>query len=233
MNDFRNGLRKSAEPRKANTNAMITIAKAMTPEEIKAAAEYFGAMTWTPWISVVEASTVPKMESRGRHLDSGRRRRKEPIGMRIIETPENPERTEILRDPRSGFIAYVPVGSIKKGEALVKTGGNGRPTRAACATAPICRASVRCRASPDDRRAIWRVRCTTCRSGARHGEWTELMKPVVAKLTEEDLVNIAAYVSSRARRRADATRWTPSDRTLRTLKFQVSTLTATCLKLET
>ena len=35
MNDFRNGLRKSAEPRKANTNAMITIAKAMTPEEIK------------------------------------------------------------------------------------------------------------------------------------------------------------------------------------------------------
>jgi cytochrome c553 len=33
--------------------------------------------------------------------------------------------------------------------------------------------------------------------GARHGEWTELMKPVVAKLTEEDLVNISAYVASR------------------------------------
>jgi len=30
-------------------------------------------------------------------------------------------------------------------------------------------------------------------SGARHGEWTELMKPVVAKLTEEDLIDIAAY----------------------------------------
>jgi cytochrome c553 len=38
MNDFRNDLRKSAEPRKANTNAMIQIAKAMTPEEIKIAA---------------------------------------------------------------------------------------------------------------------------------------------------------------------------------------------------
>ena len=36
MNDFRNGVRKSAEPRKANTNLMIAIAKAMTPEEIKA-----------------------------------------------------------------------------------------------------------------------------------------------------------------------------------------------------
>ena len=33
--------------------------------------------------------------------------------------------------------------------------------------------------------------------GARHGVWTELMKPVVAKLTDEDFVSIAAYLSSR------------------------------------
>src|SRR5947207_14849228 len=49
MADFRNGNRKSAEPRKANTNVMITIAKGMTDDEIKAAAEYFGSMKWTPW----------------------------------------------------------------------------------------------------------------------------------------------------------------------------------------
>src|SRR5712671_1003964 len=35
MNDFRNGSRKSAEPRKANTKEMIAIAKKMTDEEIK------------------------------------------------------------------------------------------------------------------------------------------------------------------------------------------------------
>ena len=34
-------------------------------------------------------------------------------------------------------------------------------------------------------------------AGARHGEWTKLMAAVVAKLTDDDLVNIAAYVSSR------------------------------------
>jgi cytochrome c553 len=34
-------------------------------EEIKETAEYFGAMTWTPWIRVVETNTVPKMISRG------------------------------------------------------------------------------------------------------------------------------------------------------------------------
>jgi cytochrome c553 len=121
MNDFRNGLRKSAEPRKANTNAMITIAKAMTPEEIKVSAEYFGAMKWTPWIRVVEATTVPKMVSRGGIWIPVEGGGSEPIGTRVVETPENPERTEILRDPRSGFIAYVPVGSIKKGETLAKS----------------------------------------------------------------------------------------------------------------
>ena len=50
MMDMRNGNRKSAEPRKANTNVMIAIAKGMTEDEIKAAAEYFGSMKWTPWI---------------------------------------------------------------------------------------------------------------------------------------------------------------------------------------
>src|SRR5206468_13085676 len=98
------------EPRKTNTNVMIAIAKAMTEDEIKIAADYFAAIPWTPWIKVVEAGTVPKMESRGGiwiPIEGGA---KEPIGVRIVETPEDPERTEILRDPRSGFIAYAPVG---------------------------------------------------------------------------------------------------------------------------
>src|SRR5712691_4050773 len=93
MNDFRNGLRKSADARKANTNAMIAIAKAMTPDEIKAAAEYFGAMKWTPWIRVVETTTVPKMESRGGIWIPVEGNEKESIGVRIMETPENAERT--------------------------------------------------------------------------------------------------------------------------------------------
>ena len=53
----------------------------------------------------------------------------EPIGNRIIETPENEEATEVLRDTRSGFIAYVPPGSVKRGEALVTTGGGGKTTQ--------------------------------------------------------------------------------------------------------
>ena len=87
-------------------------------------------MKWTPWIKVVEASTVPKTRIAGGmflKLEGGET---EPIGDRIIEVPDDTERTETLRDPRSGFTAYVPVGSIKKGEALVTTGG-GKTTRCA------------------------------------------------------------------------------------------------------
>ena len=65
MNDFKAGNRKSAEPRKGNTNIMAGIAKGMTDEEIKAAAEYFGSMKWTPWIKVVETTTVPKTRIAG------------------------------------------------------------------------------------------------------------------------------------------------------------------------
>jgi cytochrome c553 len=187
MNDFRSGLRKSAEPRKANTNAMITIAKAMTPEEIKVSAEYFGAMKWTPWIRVVEASTVPKMVSRGGIWIPVEGGGSEPIGTRVVET------TEILRDPRSGFIAYVPVGSVKKGETLAKS---------RALDCSVCHGA--------DLQGVGPVPGIAGRSpsylarqmfdmqvGARHGEWADLMKPIVAKLTEEDLVNIVAYVSSR------------------------------------
>jgi cytochrome c553 len=196
MNDFRNGVRKSAEPRKANTNAMITIAKALTPEEIRQSAEYFAAMPWTPWVRVVEASTVPKMESRGGIWVPLEGAAKEPLGNRIMETPENAERTEILRDPRSGFVAYVPSGSVKKGEALVKTGGNGRTE--ACG---VCHGSDLMGLGPvpgiAGRSPSYLARqMFDMQAGARHGEWADLMKPVVAKLTEEDLVNISAYVAS-------------------------------------
>ena len=197
MNDFKHDLRKSAEPRKGNTNLMIAIAKGMTDQEIAQAAEYFGAMKWTPWIRVVEASTVRKMRSAGGIWVPIEGEATEPIGTRIIETPENPEHTELLRDPRSGFIAYAPPGSIKKGETLVMTGGNGKTV--ACG---VCHGADLRGMGPvphlAGRSPSYMVRqMYDMQAGARHGEWAALMKPVVAKLGDEDFVNIAAYIASR------------------------------------
>lgn len=207
LNDYRNDLRKSGEPRKGNTNVMIQIAKGMTDQEMRQSAEYFGSMKWTPWVKVVETQTVAKTRNAGGlylRLDGNET---EPLGMRILEVPEFTERTEVLRDPRAGFIAYAPVGSIKKGEALVTTGGNGRTV--ACGSChgadlqglgPVPGLAGR---SP----SYIARQMYDMKSGARKGEWAALMKAAVDRLTDEDYVNIAAYVASRpAAAAATATR---------------------------
>src|SRR5437867_3336328 len=200
MMDFKNDARKSADSRKANTNRMISFAKAMTDDEIKAAATYFSSMKWTPWIRVVETDTVPKTRIAGGMflVLEGAEAGKEPIGQRIIETPEKTEDTELLRNPHSGFVAYVPPGSVKKGEALVTNGGGGKTTQCG-----VCHGANLEGLGPvpgiAGRSPSYLVRqLYDMQQGARKGIWTDLMKPVVAKLTAEDMLNIAAYTASRA-----------------------------------
>ena len=124
MMDFKNDVRKTADPRKPNTQLMAAFAKGMTDEELKAATAYFTKIPATPWIRVVETATVPKTKPvNGVFLPlEGADAGTEPIGDRILEVPENIHDAEVMRNPRSGWLAYVPPGSIKKGEALVMTG---------------------------------------------------------------------------------------------------------------
>jgi cytochrome c553 len=198
MQAFRNGERKSAQPRKFNTHLMTTIAQGMTDEQIEQAAEYYSSMSWRQWIRVVEAEEVPRSRfSLGMYIPlEGDAAGMEPLGMRIMETPENVEHAEVLRDPTSGFIAYVPVGSVAKGEALVTGGGNG--TTIAC---NICHGpdlnglgiipGIRGRSPTYLVRQMYDIR-----EGTRRGAQAALMQPAVANLTTEDMISIAAYVAS-------------------------------------
>lgn len=175
---------------------MIEMAKGMTDDEIEAAASYFASMEWTPWIRVVETDMVPITWSRNGvfHIRQSSDAGVEPIGNRIIETPESSERT-LLRDPRSGFIAYVPVGAVAKGEELVRTGGGKTMQCTVC--------------HGEDLNGIGSVPGIAARSpsylvrqlydmqqGTRRGPMAALMGPVVANLTSEDMLNIAAYTAS-------------------------------------
>ena len=54
----------------------------------------------------------------------------QPVGARVVEVPDDLLRFE-SRDSRSTFTAYVPVGSLAKGEALVMKGGPGKTTQCA------------------------------------------------------------------------------------------------------
>ena len=195
MLDFKNDKRRSADPRKANTNRMILYAKAMTMEEIEASARYYSSMPWTQWIRVVETRMVPKTNPRNGVFFRAPGTQTEPLGMRIVEGPEDEERFE-LRDPHSGFVAYVPVGSIKAGETLVKTGGSGKTIQCG-----ICHGASLEGSGPvpglAGRDPSYMVRqLYDMQVGSRHGTWSALMKPVVEKLTAEDLVALGAYLAS-------------------------------------
>ena len=92
----------------------------------------------------------------------------------------------------------MPVGSVKKGEALVTTGGGGKTTACTvCHGADLQRAWDRCPASPAARPSYMVRQLYDMQQGIRKGVWTDLMKPVVAKLTNDDMLAIAAYTASK------------------------------------
>lgn len=195
--DFKNGNRKTLDSRKTNTGLMASFAKSMTDDEIKAAAKYFSSIPYKPWIKVVESETAPKVRGQaGMWLTlEGEKAGVEPIGARIIETPINAEDTEVRRNSRSGFIAYVPPGSVKKGEQLVTT-GNGKVTPCTACHGPDLHGLGPVPTLAGRSPSYLARQLYDMQHGNRTGNWTALMAPVVSKLNEEDVLNAAAYLAS-------------------------------------
>jgi cytochrome c553 len=203
--DFKNGLRKSSEPRFSSPALMVDVSKALTDSEVNAAVEYFSSLTYKPWIRVVESATVPKTRLAGGELIPVQPVIMEPMGERIIEVPESVERTA-LHDSASGFVAYVPMGSVKKGENLVKTGGAkvaagkivaGRAVPCGLCHGPDLKGLGNVPAIAGGSATYTFRQLYDFQHGARKGKGAELMRPVVSNLSEEDFVSIAAYAASR------------------------------------
>ena len=189
-----------SDTRKAMTGAdsrwqMNAFAKAATAAEVKEAAEYFSKLTYKPWIKVVEADTVPAfrwetglpVQVPGQH--------DQPLGKRIIEMPADAVRTG-LRDPASPFVAYVPRGAVARGKTLVDTGGGKTLPCAACHGADLKGMNpappIAGRSPTYLARALYDFK-----GGGRNGPGgAQLMKPMAANLTLDDMIDIAAYVGT-------------------------------------
>jgi cytochrome c553 len=193
--DFKSGARKSSEPKHLPSVNMITRETKATNQEIAVAAQYFSQLPRRRWIRVVETSTVPKTHVAGWMLVADTPPATEPIGQRIIEMPEDLERTE-LRDDTSGFVAYVPEGSLKKGKLLVTAASDGKTVPCAKCHGPGLRGSGN--APPiAGRSPSYLVRqMYDIQSGARSGTLALEMRRQMTKLTIADMVAVAAFVSS-------------------------------------
>jgi cytochrome c553 len=194
MMQFRDGSRISLS---AARNIMRKYAMALSDDEVKSAAEYFSSIKPAVWTKVVEADTVPKTfidERAMRFVSPGDA--SESIGQRIIEVPENAAGAR-EKDPHAPFIAYVPLGSIKRGETLATTGESGKTIQCI-----ICHGT--------DFRGLGNVpglagrspiyifrQLHDIKSGTRRGNAVALMQPVVAALTQDDMIALAAFMASR------------------------------------
>lgn len=196
LQDFKAGARRTSDPGKRNTATMAGNAAGITDEEAKEAAAYFSSLKFTPWTKVVETETVPKSKNVGGFFVPLEGGETEPLGDRILEMPVNAEQTEGLRNPHSGWIAYVPVGSIKKGEDLVVRGGGGKTVACAACHGENLKGNgnfppLAGRSPSYLARQLYDIQHFT-----RNGPGTQLMRPVVENLTEDDILNITAYLAS-------------------------------------
>jgi cytochrome c553 len=189
MADFKSGARK--DPAR-----MTAIGKAVSEDEVKQSAEWFASLKPALWTKVVEADTVPKT-----YVNRARQRLPlpggvtEPIGNRIIEVPQDSARV-VARDPYSGFIAYVPVGSLAKGKALISTGYSGKTV-----SCSICHGEGLKGVGQVPRIAglspVYIARqLYNFQSGQSAGPLSGMMKKVVDNLTDDDILAISAYVAS-------------------------------------
>jgi cytochrome c553 len=193
--DFKTGARATSVPGRLPPSLMISLSKQITNAEVETAAAYFSALQPRKRVKVVESDTVPKSYIAGLFWAAKESDEREPLGNRILEVPDDLIQYE-SHDSRATFTAYVPIGSIAKGEALVTRGGPGKTFQCATCHGADLRGlgplpSIAGRSPSYMFRQLYDFG-----SGARTGEWSPLMVQVVNKLDQDDMLAIVAYLAS-------------------------------------
>ena len=196
FDEQRSGARRIAVGNVGTAHFLTALKSSYSQDQILAAARYYASLEPRRWIRVVETNTVPKSAvdptSLARRVIPGGR---EPLGERIVELPEN-ETALLNRDAHSGYVAYVPKGSVAAGKALVVAGAHG--TGISCTTChgpqltgfgdmpPLA-------GRPPNYlvRQLWAFQ-----NGDRHGAMAGAMQVVASRLSTDEMLAIAAYLGS-------------------------------------
>jgi cytochrome c553 len=194
MHAFRDGERQNI--RAPN---MIEMAYAISEKDLREAAEYFAKIpkSQQKWIRVVETSRAP-----ANHIGAGGARffdkgaETVPVAPDMIYEIAEGEEVE-LRNDHVGFVDYVPMGSLAKGRTVAM--GNRGQMR----TCGSCHGDDY-RGHEDaprlaGRSAYYLIRqLADMRAGTRKGAALGKMKEIIGKLSDADILNVAAYMASKA-----------------------------------
>ncbi len=195
MAEFKSGARRSSSPERSPPMTMIAIAKAATAEEGEAAARYFAALTPKRTVKVIESATAPKAELARFFYMLAPEGGSEPLGQRILELPETVEQFE-LRDTRAQFLAYVPPGSVARGAALASAQRSDAALPCTACHGPELKGMGVVPGIAGRSPSYLMRQLYDFREGARAGEASALMRPVVEGLSSDDMLALAAYAAS-------------------------------------
>lgn len=186
------GERTGLKPDWVPSALMVRVARATSPKDLDAAAAYFSRLSFVSHVRVVEGDVAPSAAPA--HFVWARRGGGTmPLGERIIETPESMERFE-RRDPNVAFVAYVPAGSISRGAALAASGG---PGGVACASCHGIEFHGGLGPPLAGRSPTYIARqLMAFRSGARRELEAAPMRLAAGKLTDRQVIDLAAYLAS-------------------------------------
>lgn len=196
---------KSGERRSAWTgphrpfDLMTRVATNATDDEVARAAEYFAALPLPRRMRIVEAQRVPRTHVTGALHAVSPGGQREALSGRIIEVAADQEKFE-LRDERSGFVAYVPPGSVARGRAMATRGVGGAAACATCHGESLRGGPIGPPIAGQFPSYIMR-QLVAFRSGARAGSAAAPMQAMTASLSTDDLVALSAYVGSLSPRR--------------------------------
>jgi cytochrome c553 len=189
MADFKSGAR--LDPAR-----MTDIGKATSDADAKLAAQWFASLKPTTWFRVVESGQVPRTWITTDHL---RLRRpeggSEPLGKRIVEFADDTE-LALDRDPRSGFTTYVPPGSIAEGLRLLQNGVDGRSIACNTCHGPRLEGMDEIPRIAGLSAVYVAHQLAGFRGTSRTGPIADPMRVVAQKLTQDDILYLAAYLVS-------------------------------------
>ena len=194
--DFRSGARRSAwHGTYLPTDLMRASAESATDAEVASAAEYFSGLRLTRRVEVVETTPIPRVvESAWVYVTAGGDET-EALGQRIIEVAIDHERHE-LRDSASAYRAYVPRGSIARGQTIAQS-GQGAPALACVACHGTDLRGVGAIPPLAGRSPTYIVRqLLAFRTGSRSAATGAPMMSVVSLMNVDDMIAAAAYAAS-------------------------------------
>lgn len=188
---FADKSRLAANP-SSSTNTMHLVAAAVSDDALEEAARYFSAIPFVSRNRVREVDVVPRTRiATILYVRDGDAQ--EPIAGRLIEMPEDFERHE-LHDPTVRYVTYVPRGSLTRGRRIVTKGPDGPATACATCHGPDLQ-GVGLVPGIAGRPPSYLLRqLLNIRSGARHDAATVPMQAVVAKMSVDDMVGVAAWL---------------------------------------